>query len=188
MKKLLLILIILILVGAGIVLFLQNQKKSAPNKSTITINSQTMNITSPAFADNQNIPSKYSCDGDGINPPLEWSGVPQSAQSLALIVSDPDAPNGTWMHWVMWNISPLTTQVAENSVPPGAVQGQASSGQNVYGGPCPPSGTHHYIFTLYALDAKLSIPSYSTADKLSQAMEGHILAQAQLIGLYARVK
>lgn len=147
-----------------------------------------MKITSQAFLDNQNIPVKYTCDGDSINPPLEFTDVPKTAKSLALIMEDPDAPNGTWFHWLVWNISPDVSHIAENSVPAGAVQGQGSSGQNVYGGPCPPSGTHHYIFTLYALDTKLTIPSYSTADKLQQAMQGHIISQAQLTGLYSRSK
>jgi len=151
-----------------------------------TINTTPMQITSSVFLDGQNIPSKYSCDGDGVNPPLEFKDIPPTAQTLALIVDDPDAPNGTWTHWTIWNIATSTTEIAENSAPQEAVQGQASSGQNVYSGPCPPSGTHHYFFKLYALDSKLPIPSYSTVDKLVEAMQGHVVAQAQLVGLYTK--
>ena len=111
-----------------------------------------------------------------------------------LLVEDPDAPTGTWFHWLMWNIPPAVNQIAENSVPQGAAQGQGSSGQNVYGAPCPPSptpgsgqaGIHHYIFTVYALDSKLQLPSYSTAQNFQSAIQGHVISQAQLTGLYGR--
>ena len=145
-----------------------------------------MTITSPAFSDNQAIPKQYTCDGAGINPPLQFASVPSEAKTLALLVEDPDAPTGTWIHWLMWNIPSAVSQIAENSVPEGAVQGQGSSGQNVYGSPCPPSGIHRYIFTVYALDGKLVLPSYSTVENLQAAMQGHIIDQAQIIGLYGR--
>ncbi|MDE2311673.1 MAG: YbhB/YbcL family Raf kinase inhibitor-like protein [Patescibacteria group bacterium] len=145
-----------------------------------------MTITSPAFADGQPIPKKYTCDGDGVNPPLAFSGVPKEAGSLALVIDDPDAPSGTWTHWTLWNIDPATLLIAENSVPSGAVQGQTSSGQNAYGGPCPPSGTHHYYFKLYALDSKLTIPSFADSRALAQALNGHVMSQAQLVGTYSR--
>jgi len=153
-----------------------------------------MTISSPAFLDSQAIPKKYTCDGDGVNPALQFADVPAEARSLALTIADPDAPNPPWVHWVMWNISASTTEISENSVPQGAMQGQGSSGQNVYGSPCPPvpseaegpSGIHHYIFTVYALDSALNLPSYSTADKLQSAMQGHIITQAQLVGIYGR--
>lgn len=147
-----------------------------------------MQITSSAFLDQQAIPSKYTCDGDGVNPPLEFKNIPPLAKTLALIVDDPDAPAGTWTHWTLWNMASSTPGVAENSVPQGAVQGKTSSGQNSYGGPCPPSGTHRYFFKLFALDEKLHLPSYSTVDKLVEAIQGHILDQAQLVGLYSRSK
>jgi Raf kinase inhibitor-like YbhB/YbcL family protein len=202
-KKALSLLIVLLIVLIVFVLLKYRNKISSVatnnlQSQKITTTAAPMKITSPAFLDNQNIPVKYSCDGDGVNPPLVFSDVPKQAQSLALVVSDPDAPNGTWIHWLFWNLSPSINQVAENSVPAGATQGQASSGQNIYSGPCPPassdatrggsSGIHHYIFTLYALDTQLAIPSYSTSADLDKAMQGHIVSQAQLVGLYSRGK
>src|SRR6266568_2267554 len=115
----------------------------------------TLKITSPAFAHNGTIPAAFTCDGADSMPPLAIGGVPQKAKSLALIMDDPDAPVGTWVHWVAWNIAPQTTEIIEHSVPAGAVQGRNSWGRNSYGGPCPPSGTHRYFFKLYALDASL---------------------------------
>ncbi len=124
-----------------------------------------MQLTSPAFQPNQSILSKYTCDGENINPPLQISEVPEEAKSLALVVDDPDAPMGTFDHWVMWNISPETTTIEEAKVPEGAVQGKNNFGNNSYGGPCPPSGTHHYHFKVYALDTQLELdPSSEKAD------------------------
>lgn len=135
-----------------------------------------MKLTSPAFQNNAVIPARYTCDGENVNPPLTISEVPAGTQSLALIVHDPDAPRGNWTHWLLWNIDPATTSIAENSVPAGAVQGVTDFGSAAWGGPCPPSGTHRYIFTLYALDAKLDL----------SAMQGHILEEAELVGNYQR--
>lgn len=146
-----------------------------------------MKITSPAFENNKNLPSKYTCDGEGVNPPLSFSEIPTAAQSLALIVDDPDAPSGTFVHWTVWNIDPKSTGIAENSIPAGAIQGITSYGESKYGFPCPPSGTHRYFFKLYALDTKLYLPSVK-ADSLEKAMVGHTLDQAEIIGLYSRTK
>lgn len=148
---------------------------------------KNMEIISPVFLNNQNIPGKYTCDGDGVNPPLEFKDVSKEAMSLALIMDDPDAPAGTWVHWTLWNIDPSTTSIGENSVPPKAIAGQTSSGQNIYGGPCPPSGAHRYFFKLYALDTKLSLSSFSLKEDLEKAMQGHVIRQAELVGLYSRV-
>lgn len=145
-----------------------------------------MIISSPAFENNKEIPSKYTCDGENINPSLQISKVPEGTQSLVLIMDDPDAPAGTWVHWIIWNIDPKTAEVAENSVPPGGVGGVTSFGSTGYGGPCPPSGTHRYFFKLYALDTKLDLPSEADKAQLEKAMEGHILDQAELVGLYSR--
>lgn len=145
-----------------------------------------MRISSPAFQHNQNIPSKYTCDGENINPPLQFSDIPGNAQSLVMISDDPDAPMGTWVHWTIWNIDPKTTEIAENSVPQGAIEGTTSFGETGYGGPCPPSGTHRYFFKLYALDTKLDLPTTTNAQDLKKSLQGHILAQAELIGLYKR--
>lgn len=145
-----------------------------------------MKLTSPAFGNNLPIPSKYTCDGEDINPPLEISEVPEGTQSLVLIMDDPDAPVGIWDHWVVWNINPSIISIEENSVPEGAVQGMNSFGKQPYGGPCPPSGTHHYHFKLYALDTKLELDPSSKKEDVEKAMEDHILEQAELVGLYQR--
>ena len=143
-------------------------------------------LTSSAFADGQAIPEKYGCQGENINPPLEFKEVPESAKSLALIVDDPDAPAGDWVHWLVWNIKPQTTGIDAASVPAGATKGKNDFGNNNYGGPCPPSGTHRYQFKLYALDAELNLPPATDKAALLKAMDSHILAQAQLTGAYSR--
>ncbi|OGI21507.1 MAG: hypothetical protein A2808_00500 [Candidatus Moranbacteria bacterium RIFCSPHIGHO2_01_FULL_55_24] len=145
-----------------------------------------MNLTSPAFKHNGPIPAHYTCDGKNANPPLAWSGAPKETESFALIMDDPDAPRGTWVHWVLWNIDPSITSIAEHSVPTGAVQGMTSFGRSAYGGPCPPDREHRYFFKLYALDTLVSLPSSATKEKVERMMEGHILAQTELIGLYDR--
>ncbi|HAT03409.1 MAG TPA: hypothetical protein DCS29_01360 [Candidatus Magasanikbacteria bacterium] len=145
---------------------------------------QHMQLTSPAFQHEGLIPSKYTCDGQDINPSLTISSVPEGAKSLALIVDDPDAPGGTWVHWVVWNIDPGIGIIAENSKP--GLEGVTSLGQTGWGGPCPPSGTHRYYFKLYALDTLLQDGVKETvgADALVSLMEGHILGQAELMGKY----
>ena len=145
-----------------------------------------LSITSPAFLPNGMIPPKYTCDGADVNPPLSIGNIPEKIRSLALIVDDPDAPVGTWVHWVVWNIVANTREIPENSVPPGALQGTNDFRKQEYGGPCPPSGTHRYFFKLYALDALLSAQEGATKARIEEAMKGHVLAQAELIGLYRR--
>ncbi|MBI4215452.1 MAG: YbhB/YbcL family Raf kinase inhibitor-like protein [Parcubacteria group bacterium] len=145
-----------------------------------------MQLSSPAFQHNQYIPSLYTCDGKNMNPPLQISGVPASAKSLALIVDDPDAPRGDWVHWTVWNIDPKTQTIAGNSVPPGAIEGQTDFGKPGYGGPCPPSGIHRYQFKLSALDTLLNLPPSAKKLEIEKAMEGHIIDHAILIGLYQR--
>jgi Raf kinase inhibitor-like YbhB/YbcL family protein len=145
-----------------------------------------LSIASPAFSHNGMIPSKYTCDGADVNPPLSIGNIPEKSWSLALVVDDPDAPVGTWVHWVVWNIGPGTKVIPENSVPKGALQGTNDFRKQSYGGPCPPSGTHRYFFKLYALDASLSLKSGATKAQLEEAIKGHVLAQAELIGLYRR--
>ena len=155
-------------------------------------NGMGMMITSSAFTDSASIPSKYTCDGQDVSPPLAWSGVPDNARTLALIMDDPDAPNGTWTHWVIWNIPNTASSLPEGvsktaSVSGGGMQGQNSWPKTGYGGPCPPPGkAHRYNFTLFALDTTLSIPDKSNAAALRAAMNGHILAQAKTIGMYAK--
>ncbi len=145
-----------------------------------------MKISSSAFQENSSIPSTYTCDGKDINPPLKFDGVPASAKSLALIVDDPDAPRGTWVHWVVWNIDPKTPEIKEDSVPAGAAQGVTDFKRNDYGGPCPPSGSHRYFFKLYALDSILTLQPHTTKADLEKAMQGHIIEKAAIIGLYRR--
>lgn len=144
-----------------------------------------MNITSPAFSHKSFIPPTYTCKGENISPPLEFLNAPERSTSFALIVDDPDAPGKTWVHWVMWNIPPRTKRISQNSVPEGAVEGMTDFGNPGYGGPCPPSGTHRYFFKLYALDTLLDLPTTSTKEELLHAMEGHVITQAELVGLYS---
>jgi Raf kinase inhibitor-like YbhB/YbcL family protein len=154
---------------------------------------EKMNIklTSTTFQDGGMIPTKYTCDGANVSPPLDWSGAPQTTKSLALICDDPDAPRKTWVHWVVFDLPASRTSLPEN-VPPqetiagGGKQGMTDFKKIGYGGPCPPSGTHRYFFKIYALDTELNLDSKTTKDQLLQAMKGHILAQDELMGRYKR--
>jgi len=148
-------------------------------------------LRSPAFKEGEMIPKKYTCDGEDISPPLFWEGIPEEAKSLALICDDPDAPMGTWVHWVIFNIPSAEKGLPEN-VPPrkilknGAVQGKTDFGRVGYGGPCPSGGIHRYFFKIYALDERISLEPGATKKKLLKAMEGHILAEGKLMGKYGR--
>ena len=144
-----------------------------------------MIISSPAFSHNEKIPAEYTCDGANINPCLKINGAPGNAKSLVLIVDDPDAPMKTWVHWLVWNIEPTIDEIPAG-VLPSAVQGMTSFGSTGYGGPCPPSGAHRYFFKIYALDTFLGLDKSANKQELEQAMEGHILDRAELIGLYCR--
>ena len=176
--KIKILIIAIILAISGIIIYFKY-----PNNN---ITQTSMKILSSSFNPNENIPSKFTCDGESINPSFQILDVPENAQSLALISDDPDAPSGTWVHWIVWNIDPQTTEIKENSVPNGAVEGTTSFGNTGYGAPCPPSGTHRYFFKLFALDTKLDLPSSTTANQLEQAMGNHIIEKAELIGLYSR--
>lgn len=145
-----------------------------------------MKITSSVFSQNSPIPSKYTCDGKNISPPLQFSEVPEEAKSLVLICDDPDAPGRVFDHWTLWNIDPKTNEIGEGKVPLGATQGVTDFGQVGWGGPCPPSGTHRYFFKLYALDATLKIPYQAKKEDIEKAMKGHALAQAELVGRYTK--
>lgn len=146
----------------------------------------TLKLSSSAFKHNDSIPPKYTCDGADVNPPLVIENAPLNTKSLALIVDDPDAPAGNWVHWVVWNIDPTTNEIKENTVPSGALQGINDFRRHDYGGPCPPSGTHHYFFKLYALDMMLNLGQKANKAELERAMKGHIITQGELIGLYRR--
>jgi len=140
-----------------------------------------MKLTS-IFQHNQDIPSKYTCQGEDINPPLTIEDIPEKTKTLVLIVDDPDAPNNTWDHWIVFNIPP-TNQIQENTEP--GTSGINSWGKTGYGGPCPPSGKHRYFFKLFALDTELSLTNPKKEDVLT-AMQGHILDKAELVGLYKK--
>lgn len=148
-------------------------------------------VQSSAFEEEGMIPLKYTCDGEDISPSLSWSSVPEGTKSIALISDDPDAPMGTWVHWVVFNLPPDTIELPENiphgeTLESGAKQGKTDFGKIGYGGPCPPGGTHRYFFKLYALDIELNLEAGITKSELLKAMEGHILAQGQLMGKYKR--
>jgi Raf kinase inhibitor-like YbhB/YbcL family protein len=146
-----------------------------------------MKITSSAFQEGADIPSKFTCDGADTSPGLQIADVPSGAKSLALIIDDPDAPSGLFTHWIVWNISPQTSAIEEGSAPKG-VQGTNDFAKSGYGGPCPPSGTHRYYFKIFALDRELDLPAGTKRSQVDAAMKGHILAESQLMGRYARKK
>jgi Raf kinase inhibitor-like YbhB/YbcL family protein len=146
----------------------------------------SLELTSDAFMNGQSIPAKYSCTGKNISPALAWNEPPTGTQSFALIVDDPDAPMGSWVHWVLFNI-PANTRSLQESLDTSAMSiGKNSSGNMRYDGPCPPSGTHRYFFKLYALDATLSLSPGATKEQILNAMKGHILAQGELMGTFSK--
>jgi Raf kinase inhibitor-like YbhB/YbcL family protein len=146
-----------------------------------------MKITSSAFQEGGNIPSKFTCDGSDTSPPLQITGVPSEAKSLVLIADDPDAPGGLFTHWLIWNIPPQTNSISGGSAPKG-VHGTNDFGKPGYKGPCPPPGTHRYSFKIYALDRELDLRGGAKRSELDGAMKGHIVAQGVLVGRYARKK
>lgn len=146
-----------------------------------------MNVSSAAFGHGQPIPARHTCDGENVNPPLEFFDIPAGAQSLALVVEDPDAPGKTFIHWLVWNVPPETAEIDERAADPNAIAGTNDFGEIGYGGPCPPEGEErHYFFRLYALDTLLDLQPGSTFDALTKTMAGHIVAQCELMGTYKR--
>lgn len=196
MKKNFFILIILLLaLGFGVFYLFSKNSRSFSTSSDIeqleeqaNYNSSlnTMLTITSDFPNGGQISDNYGCRGADINPSLVFSGVPIDAQSLALIVDDPDAPSGDWVHWLVFNIAPNISGINEDSVPAGAVLGTTSFGKAEYGGPCPPSGTHHYHFRLYALDTVLDLSSLADKADIIAAIKGHILDQAELVGTYSQ--
>ena len=155
------------------------------------VNPMSMTLASVAFRHQQPIPAKYTCSGDNVSVPLQWADPPDGTQSFALIMDDPDAPSGTYVHWVIYNLPAGTRALAENvpadaTLPDGSMNGQNSARRSGYTGPCPPSGTHHYFFKLYALNTLLSLKPGATKEQLLSAMQGHILMQTELMGTYQR--
>lgn len=156
-----------------------------------------LKLTSSAFGPNGSIPSKYTCEGNDVSPPLQWSGSPEGTKSFALIVDDPDAPDPkapkmTWVHWVLYNLPPSASGLAEavqkSALPAGTREGLNDWKRTAYGGPCPPIGRHRYFFKLYALDTVLPDLANPTKVQLEKAMQGHVLVQAELIGTYEKTK
>ncbi len=145
-----------------------------------------LKITSPVFENNSDIPRRYACDGKNISPPIEIKNVPPQAKTLALIIDDIDAPRGTYVHWILWNIDPMVKEIKEDGVPEGAVQGTNDFKRHPYRGPCPPSRAHRYVFKVFALDRRLDLSPDSTKTDLEKTIKGHVIAQAQLIGRYKK--
>ncbi len=143
-----------------------------------------MHLSSPAFTNGGTIPVRHTCDGDDVSPPLDIDGTPEATRSLVLVMEDPDAPRGTWDHWVAYDIEPVA-HIPEG-VPSLGTPGRNSWGRRGYGGPCPPSGTHRYVFRIFALDRTLGLPPDLPKDRILAALDGHVLAEAVLIGLYGR--
>jgi Raf kinase inhibitor-like YbhB/YbcL family protein len=146
-----------------------------------------MKVTSSAFEQGGNIPVKFTCDGSDTSPPLQITGIPSNAKTLVLIADDPDAPAGLFTHWLVWNIPPETNSIAEGITPKG-VQGANDFGKSRYRGPCPPPGTHRYAFKIFALDRELDLRAGAKRNQVDTAMKGHIIAQGELVGRYARKK
>lgn len=143
---------------------------------------ENLKLSSPAFDAGEEIPEKYTCDGENVSPPLEIGEFPEGTQSLVLLVDDPDAPQGKWTHWLVYNM-PLVHTIEESSIP--GIVGLNDFGNTNYGGPCPPIGTHRYFFRVYALDFKLGLQDGSTKEQVFQQMENHIMATGELMGLYS---
>ena len=172
-------------VGAG------GNDNAEGERGTAGAEKRTIKLTSRAFQEGGAIPAQYTCDGQNVSPPLAWGDVPAETKSLALVADDPDAPRGTWVHWVVYNLPAATKELPEGvpaagELAGGGRQGRNDFGQTAYGGPCPPAGTHRYYFKLYALNATLDLPVGATRQDLLRAMYGHILDEGQLMGRYRK--
>ncbi|MFG2121303.1 YbhB/YbcL family Raf kinase inhibitor-like protein [Streptomyces sp. NPDC048710] len=157
---------------------------SAPSPTTTV----RLTVTSPAYADAATVPSRYTCDGENVSPPLAVTGAPPQTASLAFLLQDPDAPRGTFTHWLVWDIDPHTTHLTAGERPQGAVEGRNGFGKTGYGGPCPPrgDGPHHYVLTVYAVDRRPDLAPDATPTDLLRALSGHTLATGTLTGRYGR--
>lgn len=178
----------------GVIIFIAIQKNTPPPtpeaalisaNPTPPMNDQKFLIRSPAFQNEQRIPGKYTCDGDDISPPLAIENIPEKTASMVLLVEDPEATNGTWDHWLIFNIPRDVTRIGENSIPIGT-EGNTSWGNTGYGGPCPPNGNHRYYFKIYALDTTLRLNQGAPKEEVFEAMKGHIIAESELMGTYER--
>jgi Raf kinase inhibitor-like YbhB/YbcL family protein len=178
---------ILILTAGGVVVCFAGDKQAKKG----ALRMDTITIASAAFKDKEPIPSAYTCDGADVSPPLAWSTIPAAAKSFVLIVDDPDAPMGTWVHWVVYDLPPTRAALDENipktdTVPGGGKQGRSDFNRVGYNGPCPPSGTHRYFFKIYALDTMLNLPSGKSKQEVEKAMKGHVVGKGELVGTYKR--
>lgn len=178
------------LVILGAIVYVSNpehegQEMRPADRVEMSMNTPSIIVQSPAFAHEETIPSKYTCDGEDISPPLAIDSVPQNTISLVLIVEDPDAPGGTWVHWIAFNIPGTVSRIGEGDAPPG-LSGTNSWGNTGYGGPCPPNGEHRYLFRIYALDTILDLPEGAINDEVLAATEGHVLESTTLMGRYKR--
>jgi len=160
-------------------------QEKTPNTQT-TMENTHMLVRSPAFGHEQSIPSKYTCDGDNISPPLAIDNIPNDTVSLVLIMDDPDAPNGTWDHWIVFNMPPNNMRIGEGDQPQGTA-GTGTAGTTAYQGPCPPDGEHRYLFKVYALDTSLRLDEGASKAAVEDAMQGHILERNTLMGRYTRI-
>jgi Raf kinase inhibitor-like YbhB/YbcL family protein len=181
-----LVLILLMFLGCA-----RPEQSGTQPPPTPTQDKPEIKLTSTAFKEGESISRVYTCDGVNISPPLEWSGVPKTAKTIAIVADDPDAPGGTWVHWVLYNLPADNIGLVENvpateNLKAGGFQGKNDFGKVGFGGPCPPSGTHRYFFRIYALDSELPLKAGATKAELTKAMEGHTVLQGQLMGTYRR--
>jgi len=196
MRKFILPLVVITAVAiCGIYIYINQSQNSSTNNSKSTSvdpietgdnSTLHLHLTSAAFTNGNKLPATYTCDGENVNPPVTISNPPEGTKSLVMIVDDPDAPSGRWVHWVVANIASDTKTIPDNSVPQGALVGKNDFKSNRYEGPCPPGEEHRYFFKLYALDTTLTVNSNITAPEIEQLMQGHILDTAELIGIYER--
>lgn len=170
--------------GVGIVLILIALQAGFRPKNSLKTATEGLlfTVSSPSFSNDEAIPARFTCKGKNVSPPLVISGVPENAQSLVLIVDDPDAPFGTFTHWILWNISPKTKRIEEGKMPEGAVSGFNSFGRSGYSGPCPASGLHRYFFTVIALDSIVGLNGQAKRSELEAAMRGHTIGEAHFYG------
>ncbi len=185
MPKLVILLVVILLIVSSLFIFLGLKSRQTKNNPEKTEREEIMKVTSPVFTQEEQMPEDYTCDGENVNPPLNIVNLPAGTQSLAIIVDDPDAPGGDFSHWLVWNINPQTKEIMEDSVPENAVVGTNDFKKMEYDGPCPPSGTHRYVFKVLALGTKLELGEGATREELDEAMDEHVLDSAELIGLYS---
>ena len=182
MKKIFWTVLLCVCIGVILVMIFERQ-----NNSKIQVE-PFMTFTTSAFANNTLIPSNFTCDGLNARPELSWGNLPEGTESLAIIVDDPDAPNGDFVHWTIWNIDPSNQSGISDAIPDGAIEGVTGFGESGWIGPCPPSSMHRYFFKLYALDSFLNLEEKSNKADLIESMDGHILGETSFIGLYERTK